>query len=431
MIRVLGGPIARRVGLAALALGLVAASGAALAAPHQAAPSAPETFTVHISGETPNGDIQSYNYYPDVLTIDVGDTVTWVEESGPHTVLFLGHGGQVPVPGSPPSQTPAGGPVYNGSTTVNSGTLLPGKTFSLTFTKAGTFEYLCGLHPDMTGVVIVQPAGTPRPLTPVEALLASQVQEQLDLNAGIQAWNDARVTTTPGKNDTTVYHVDADLPSPAVWTGPLADPQTGASRGDLTLRFSAEGVTLDLAAAGLQPNAKFSADFRMGSGALTAPVMGRWPSFATNSKGQGQTTLFLKGDHSTPGNIAFADIMTANGKKVVATGQGDYPQYGSLRFVPGTLTIHAGDTIVWTQRDPHEAHTVTILAPGQTPQQADQNLAKQVGGHVVNGLGFFNSGLIWYGQSYALTFNKPGTYHYRCLLHDDFGMLGTVVVLPG
>jgi plastocyanin len=45
--------------------------------------------------------------------------------------------------------------------------------------------------------------------------------------------------------------------------------------------------------------------------------------------------------------------------EIVATGGGT--QYRSVvRFLPGTIRIHAGDSVVWTNLDPTEPHTVTF-----------------------------------------------------------------------
>ena len=52
-----------------------------------------------------------------------------------------------------------------------------------------------------------------------------------------------------------------------------------------------------------------------------------------------------------------------------------------------------------------------------------------------DGTGFYNSGFITSdpalstgGTTFSLTFTKPGTYTYLCFLHDDQGMVGTIVV---
>lgn len=93
------------------------------------------------------------------ITIKVGTKLTWVNETSnePHTVTIVRAGG-TDLPNAPPD--PAfGGNVFDGSKTINSGTLLGEQHFSATFTKAGTFLYGCLYHDNsrMTGHVTVTP----------------------------------------------------------------------------------------------------------------------------------------------------------------------------------------------------------------------------------------------------------------------------------
>jgi plastocyanin len=101
-------------------------------------------------------------------TVVVGTSVTWVNQSNnePHTVTF-------PVAGQPlppsilnnPFSPPSGGPTYDGSTITNSGPFGSGagalgggpNSYSLTFTKRGTFVYYCLFHHEfgMIGYIIV------------------------------------------------------------------------------------------------------------------------------------------------------------------------------------------------------------------------------------------------------------------------------------
>jgi plastocyanin len=77
-------------------------------------------------------------YQPAQLTVGVGQTVTWRDESfGQHTVTSVD--GQ-----------------------FDSGVMGAGSSFTTTFAKAGTFNYSCTIHPTMKGSVLVLPiaAGT-------------------------------------------------------------------------------------------------------------------------------------------------------------------------------------------------------------------------------------------------------------------------------
>jgi len=72
-----------------------------------------------------------------------------------------------------------------------------------------------------------------------------------------------------------------------------------------------------------------------------------------------------------------------------------------FQFVPAELTIKAGETVTWTNRD-EEAHTI------------------------VSDSGLFRSALLDTDQTFAFRFEKPGTYHFACSLHPR--MVGTIIV---
>ena len=74
--------------------------------------------------------IENFAFDSSDLTIKVGDTVTWTNNDGAaHTVKI---------------------------DTIESDNLSEGDTFSFTFSDAGTFEYICGIHPYMNGKIIVE-----------------------------------------------------------------------------------------------------------------------------------------------------------------------------------------------------------------------------------------------------------------------------------
>jgi plastocyanin len=71
-------------------------------------------------------------FIPNEITVAPGTTVTWVNnETMPHTVVDLNKG-------------------------FRSKTLVKDAKFSFTFTTAGDYDYLCSIHPNMKGKVIVK-----------------------------------------------------------------------------------------------------------------------------------------------------------------------------------------------------------------------------------------------------------------------------------
>lgn len=76
-------------------------------------------------------EIRDYAYQPASITIPAGTTVTWTNaDPVPHTATAA-----------------------NGA--FDTGNLGPGESVSLTFTTAGTYDYSCLYHPNMSGTVVV------------------------------------------------------------------------------------------------------------------------------------------------------------------------------------------------------------------------------------------------------------------------------------
>ncbi|WP_374968721.1 plastocyanin/azurin family copper-binding protein [Terrabacter sp. BE26] len=86
-----------------------------------------------------------------VARIHVGQTVTWrnVGMAAPHTVTFGPERANIFAPYGDPSHFSGG--------QLNSGIVEPGGSFTVRFTKAGTYPYICALHDNlgMMGKVIV------------------------------------------------------------------------------------------------------------------------------------------------------------------------------------------------------------------------------------------------------------------------------------
>jgi plastocyanin len=142
-----------------------------------------------------------------------------------------------------------------------------------------------------------------------------------------------------------------------------------------------------------------------------------------------------------------------------------------LAFLPEKVRVRVGDTVTWKFEG--DIHTVTfasgtkpvglIIPSSQAPpgeviprvflpvpgaptgvnmmnpllvyptRKADQPVEQY------NGTGYVNSGMmskttLFPGtspiQTFSVTFDTPGTFQYLCLLHQEFGMRGTVEVVP-
>lgn len=284
----------------------------------------PLTWIAQAGGSAQNEALQALQFYPATITIDVGDSIRWQFPAGePHTVTFLGPKSAPPPPNDPSVPAPAGGSTYDGTTYTSSGFLLAGKTYVLTFPKAGTYTYYCLIHGEMVGKVVVQPAGTAYPTTSASILEQMSSALAADLNSANQAVS--QFPYTPGGP-----HLTAGI----------------------------------------------------------APGLGQPP--LTNAS----VVRFLDGD----------------------------------KLSDTTVTVAAGTTITWTNRDTNLPHTVTFAPAGQKLSPMDP-FSPPSGGNTYDGSTLVNSGPLFGGQSFSLTFTKPGTYTYNCLFHDDTeGMTGTVIV---
>jgi plastocyanin len=76
-------------------------------------------------------------------------------------------------------------------------------------------------------------------------------------------------------------------------------------------------------------------------------------------------------------------------------------------FNPSSLTISAGTTVTWINKD-NMTHTATSGVPG-------------------NPNGMFNSGNMNQGATFSYTFNTAGTFDYYCIPHSAT-MKGKIIV---
>jgi plastocyanin len=177
--------------------------------------SAAQTIILSAGAESTGGDVQLNAFAPNSVAISVGDTITWSLDSTEfHNVMFTSG---APVPEfvdagpdgvfiDPVSAIPSGGPSYDGTGLVSSGLLVKGQRFSLTFSKAGTFGYVCSIHPGMSGTVRVLEVGQnidnqglvdARKAAQVNAGLASGIPAIM-ANNGLQPSNSATAAIAAG-----------------------------------------------------------------------------------------------------------------------------------------------------------------------------------------------------------------------------------------
>jgi plastocyanin len=75
--------------------------------------------------------ISGFTFSPRTVTVNVGDTVTWTNSDAQ-------------------AHTATSGSAWN------TGDIANGDSASITFRSAGTFDYICAIHPTMTGTVVVR-----------------------------------------------------------------------------------------------------------------------------------------------------------------------------------------------------------------------------------------------------------------------------------
>lgn len=308
-------------------------------------------------------------FYPMAIRVPAGESVTWQQNSDEiHTVTFLG-GEAYPafVEAAPGGQA--------GAMRIN-----PNAAFSTR-----------------------QPGGA------VEAYSGTTY-----VNSGIMS----PVPTTPGApiNDTFTLNFD----TPGVYTYVCLVHGPGMS-GTVTVdpATSTEAMTAS--------EVESQAQEEIHAGLASLAAVRQQAQTALSEIGPNGTTLW----HVRAG---LSDFITGN------------LQAELLEFAPSDLTVKAGDTVIWGS---NSFHTVTFLPNGEplefivpSPQPGGppelllnpQVLAPAKPAATYAPGQYYNSGVIGsagpVGESWALTFDTPGTYNYICVVHLPQGMVGTITVEP-
>jgi plastocyanin len=138
-------------------------------------------------------------------------------------------------------------------------------------------------------------------------------------------------------------------------------------------------------------------------------------------------------------------------KGQVTAGIGVAHDTGSIfimRFMKRTLNVKVGDTVTWSNLDPEAPHSITFNMDFANPFPdaafpAGLDIVGPPGHATMNATTQqVNSGFLWaapfpnlpppayVGTTFQVKFTQPGTYNYKCELHDNLGMTGTIKVSP-
>jgi plastocyanin len=368
-----------------LVLALITAS---LAAPivtraDRAAAQPGPTLTV-ISGYGPPMSVVE-EYFPARFTVVEGTTVTWVQDTlREHTVTFLA-GERLPAENIPQPEDPSlpmmrnpvaeyptlpNGP-WDGTTFINSGRMQEGETFSVTFSRAGAYEFVCIPHAvrdGMVGEVTVVPAGTPGVTTQAE--VDDYVQRQFAL---FERQRDDILANRnePGR----VQNADGST-TWFVRNGTDQRNETDFMRGRLTLRqYFPNRLTISPG-----DSVVWYTDTRVPVHTVTFPIQNapppaRWvPQLAD-------------------GSLVPPEQLTLQ---------------GSYRGDPQSMD--------W----PRIVENPSILVPSRPSPVYDPTQ-------------FFSSGEMGdnaNGRAWSIRFDTPGTFSYFCVPHSYVGQTGEVTVLP-
>lgn len=163
---------------------------------------------------------------------------------------------------------------------------------------------------------------------------------------------------------------------------------------------------------------------------------------------EAQAPMVMSHDEDAVRVYSHKTNVTAGAGEVLATAGGT--QVGSLvRFLHGTIKIHEGDTVEWSNMDPQEPHTITFGTEPANLFLPSLNVTVDPDGvrhATINSTSdSVNSGFIAATLQdvpgvipenpldhtrFRVTFTEEGTFPYICGLHDNLGMKGTVIVLP-
>ena len=146
------------------------------------------------------------------------------------------------------------------------------------------------------------------------------------------------------------------------------------------------------------------------------------------------------------------NAVVAGAGKIIGTAGGTETA-SVMRFMDAVKVIHVGETVEWTTAEAVTSHTITF---GPEPDNQHQippssNVTVDADGarhaYLSSPSDAVHSGFITElpqdrigltqapfnlnsATRFRATFTQPGTYQYKCVLHDQLGMVGVIIVLP-
>ena len=131
-------------------------------------------------------------------------------------------------------------------------------------------------------------------------------------------------------------------------------------------------------------------------------------------------------------------------------GNGGGTQTASvMSFMDSTKVVHVGETVEWTTAEAVTSHTITFGPEpdplNQIPPSANVTVDADGARHAIinSPSDVVHSGFITEAPQdriglaqapvgvtrFRVTFTGPGLYQYKCVLHDELGMVGQIIVL--
>jgi plastocyanin len=141
-------------------------------------------------------------------------------------------------------------------------------------------------------------------------------------------------------------------------------------------------------------------------------------------------------DNSKNAAKSKASGVVQNEPITIRAGVADptHTQIAVLQYMPAKATVAVGQKVSWSWNDTKEPHSVTFFPPGQSapaPGSDPALFAPTPPTGAYDGTALVNSGLAPQGPQavppFEMTFAKPGTYNYSCVIHPQ--MVGTITVV--